>query len=113
MATAELAVAIPALVVVLALALSAVRMGIDAVRAVDAAHLAARIVARGEPAGTARASALEHVPLGSVVVIETGAGRVRVRIVPPAPPMVAAMGIHPRTAIAHARMEAEPPPRAS
>jgi hypothetical protein len=85
MVTAELAVAVPALLVVLALALSAVRLGIDGVRAVDAAHLAARVAARGEAQGAARAEAVRHAPPGSVVVVDVGGAWVRVSVTPPAP----------------------------
>ena len=51
MATAELAVALPSLVLVLALALAALDLGIAQVRCVDAARVGARLLARGEPAG--------------------------------------------------------------
>ena len=50
-ATAELAVALPSLVLVLAVALAAVDLGLAQVRCVDAARLGARLLARGEPQG--------------------------------------------------------------
>jgi len=66
MVTAELAV--------LALGLSAIRLGIDEVRCVDAARLAARALARGDSEGSARALAVTAGPPGaSVVVGSTGA----------------------------------------
>jgi len=74
MVTAELAVAVPVVLVVLALGLSAIRLGIDEVRCVDAARLAARALARGDSEGSARALAVTAGPPGaSVVVGSTGA----------------------------------------
>jgi hypothetical protein len=69
MVTAELAVAVPVVVVVLALGLSAIRLGIDEVRCVDAARLAARALARGDSDGSARALAVTAGPLGASVVV--------------------------------------------
>ena len=74
MVTAELAVAVPVVLAVLALGLSAIRLGIDEVRCVDAARLAARALARGDSEGSARALAVTAGPPGaSVVVGSTGA----------------------------------------
>jgi pectate lyase len=74
MVTAELAVAVPVVVVVLALGLSAIRLGIDEVRCVDAARLAARALARGDSEGSARALAVTAGPAGAAVVVaSTGA----------------------------------------
>ena len=74
MVTAELAVAVPVIVVVLGLGLSAIRLGIDEVRCVDAARLAARALARGDSEPSARALAVSAGPPGaSVVVASTGA----------------------------------------
>lgn len=113
MVTAELAVAVPALLVVLALALSAVRLGIDGVRAVDAAHLAARVAARGEAQGAARAEAVRHAPPGSVVVVDVGGAWVRVKVTPPVPSLLALLGVGAPTGDARARLEASGPGRAS
>ncbi len=93
MVTAELAVAIPVLVAVLALALSAVRLGLDRVRVVDAAHVAARLAARGETPLAARAAALRAAPRGAEVSIAPGAGWVRVTVRAPAPPVLAGLGL--------------------
>jgi hypothetical protein len=71
MVTAELAVAVPVVVVVLALGLSAIRLGIDEVRCVDAARLAARALARGDSDGSARALAATAGPLGASVVVRS------------------------------------------
>ena len=51
MVTAELAVAIPAVVLVLAMCLAGVTAGIDQIRCVDAARVAARSAARGDTPG--------------------------------------------------------------
>lgn len=106
MATAELAVAIPVLVAVLALALAAVRLGTDRIRAVDAAHVGARVVARGEPASRGRDEAVRHAADGSVVEVTVDAGTVRVTVTPPLPPVLAVLGVPvPTAASATARLE--------
>ncbi len=64
MVTAELAVAVPALLLVLAVALSAVQLGIDRVRCVDAAQAGARLLARGEPEAAVRAAVRPARPAG-------------------------------------------------
>lgn len=74
MATAELAVVLPVLVLVVALAVTAIRAGIDQIRLVDAARLAARSLARGDPPGQAVALAGRGAPEGARVSVEfTGA----------------------------------------
>jgi hypothetical protein len=80
MVTAELAVAMPAVVVVLLLALAAVRLGIDEVRCVDAARLAARALARGDPAAVAAAAAARAAPGGAVVALRSGGDEVGVEV---------------------------------
>jgi hypothetical protein len=69
MVTAELALAVPVVVVVLAVGLAAIRVGVDQVRCVDAARLAARALARGDGEGSARALAVTAGPPGAVVVL--------------------------------------------
>jgi hypothetical protein len=69
MVTAELAVAIPVVVVVLALGLSAVRLGIDEIRCVDAARLAARALARGDSEAVARSAAASAAPAGADIAL--------------------------------------------
>ncbi len=70
MATAELAMALPVLVLVLAGVLSAVSVGAARVRMEDAAREAARAAARDDPAAAARALAV--APGGRVRVSRTG-----------------------------------------
>lgn len=79
-ATAEIAVALPALVLVLATALAAVRLGIDQVRCVDASGTAARLLARGEAGEVARSRALAVAPEGARLVVAFGPDTVRVTV---------------------------------
>jgi hypothetical protein len=80
MVSAELAAAVPALLVVLVLAMSAVRLGIDEVRCVDAARLAARALARGEPEGSARALAVRAGPPGLTLAMSATGQEVVVKV---------------------------------
>ncbi|HOA58042.1 MAG: hypothetical protein IPI13_09895 [Actinomycetales bacterium] len=72
MATAEFAVALPAVVLVLVVALSAIGAGIDQIRCVDAARLAARALARGDSQGAAAALARGAAPSGASVTLSAG-----------------------------------------
>jgi Flp pilus assembly protein TadG len=74
MVTAELAAALPVLVLVLAVALSALSVGDAQVRVQDAAREAARAAARGDP-GQARALAERAVP-GIAVTFRTAGDEV-------------------------------------
>ena len=60
MVTAELAVAIPSVVLVLALCLVAAKAAVDQIRCVDAARVASRAAARGDDPARVRALALER-----------------------------------------------------
>ena len=80
MVTAELAVAIPSVVLVLALCLVAVKAGIDQIRCVDAARIGSRSAARGDDAGTVRALAARAAPDGARVQVDAGAQGVRVTV---------------------------------
>lgn len=80
MASAELAAAIPALLVVLVVSVSAVRLGIDEVRCVDAARLAARALARGDSEASARALASRAGPPGAGVVVGGTGGEISVEV---------------------------------
>jgi Flp pilus assembly protein TadG len=71
MVTAELACALPVLVVLMAVAVSAVTVAGQAVRAQDAARELARAAARGDPAG--RALAAQLAP-SSVSTVSTAGG---------------------------------------
>lgn len=79
MVTAELAVALPALVLVLALALGVLAVGTTRLRCADAARVAVRLAARGEPPATVRAAAAGVA--GDVTVRVSGtAGTVTVEV---------------------------------
>ncbi|MER7073245.1 TadE family type IV pilus minor pilin [Terrabacter sp. NPDC000476] len=80
MVTAELAVAIPAVVLVLALCLVAVGAAVDQIRCVDAARLAVRAAARGDTVAHVRALAAEAAPAGATVAVSARAGTVRVSV---------------------------------
>ncbi len=70
--TAEAAVALPSLLVVLALAVAVV-VGVGAqLRCVDAARAAARVVARGDGDALARSAATAVAPRGATVRIRRG-----------------------------------------
>jgi len=80
MVTAELAVAVPVVVMVLAMGLAAIRVGVDQVRCVDAARLAARALARGDSEASARAVASTAGPPGAVVAVSSGGAEVSVHV---------------------------------
>jgi Flp pilus assembly protein TadG len=87
MVTAELAVALPALVVVLVAALYGVALVTAQLRCADAAAVAARLAARGDDAATVRSTALASAPSGARLGIATTAttvtATVAVTIEPP------------------------------
>lgn len=80
-ATAELAAALPVLVLLLAVALGAVGAVTAQLRCVDAAREGARAAARGEPAARAAGVAGQVAPPGAQVVVGPGgAGMVAVTV---------------------------------
>lgn len=79
-ATAEAAVALPALITVLALAVGAVVTVSGQLRCVDAARDGARVAARGDSDATARRTALDVAPRGAEVVVEHRGQQVRVTV---------------------------------
>ncbi|MFC8504434.1 TadE family type IV pilus minor pilin [Pedococcus sp. NPDC057267] len=70
MATVELAVAVPAVVLCLLMGLGAVRAVTDQVRCTDAARAAVRAAARGDSPGSAVALGRRLAPPGSTVTVE-------------------------------------------
>jgi len=70
--TAELAVALPAVVVVIVLAVAALSAAGQGVRLEQAAAQAARLAARGESAADARTAALRLVPGATVTITPDG-----------------------------------------
>jgi hypothetical protein len=84
MATVELAVAMPSILLVLGLGLTALSAGADQVRCVDAARATARLAARGEPAPQALAAGRRLAPSGADIRITTGSDEVSVVVTAPA-----------------------------
>jgi hypothetical protein len=67
MVSAELALAIPTVVAVLVLGLSAVEVGVDKVRCVQAAGLGARELVRGDADAKVRSDVARAAPTGATV----------------------------------------------
>ena len=80
MATAELTVVLPTLVLVIAAALTMISIVLAQLRCVDAAREAARSAARGEPAAVVRSAASRAAPAGANVEIRAAAEEVRVTV---------------------------------
>jgi hypothetical protein len=80
MVTAELAVAIPSLVLVLGFCLVAVNAAVDQIRCVDAARIASRAAARGDAPGRVQQLAVQAAPAGARVSVVGVDGGVRVTV---------------------------------
>lgn len=80
MVTAELAIVIPALVAVLALCLSGLGLAVDQLRCVDAARIAVRAAARGEPPEVVEQIARQVAPPAASVEVTPGVDTVVVTI---------------------------------
>ena len=80
MVTAELAVAIPSVVLVLAMCLVAVGAGVDQIRCVDAARLASRAAARGDDPAKVHALAAQAAPSGARVAVGPAGDGIRVTV---------------------------------
>ena len=78
MVSAELALTIPSVLLVLAICLTALSLGVDQVRCEDAARVAARAASRGEATDAVRDAALQRAPQGASVAVEEDAVGVRV-----------------------------------
>lgn len=91
-ATAELAMALPSLVVVLLLALQVLLAVAAQLRCVDAAAVAARAAARGEPDAVVVDAAEAVAPDGASVAVERVDGQVRVRVAASVRPFGSALG---------------------
>ncbi|MGN6475218.1 MAG: TadE family type IV pilus minor pilin [Mycobacteriales bacterium] len=81
MVTAEFAVALPSLVLVVAAALGGVVLVTDQMRCVDAASTAARLAARGESLTTVRAAVARLAPHGAVVEVTSAPTTVTATVV--------------------------------
>jgi len=88
MATAELAMTVPAVLMVLALCLSALTLAVDQIRCVDAARAAARAASRGEDMAQVHRVARALTPAGSEVSVTWVGDPDAVRVVVTAPARV-------------------------
>lgn len=103
MVTAEIAVALPALVLALTLGLGAVAAVTDHLRCVDAARTGARLLARGEDADRVRHEVALQAPRGARIVLEAGEGNVRVDVSADLPAVLSILGARATPhAVAHA-----------
>jgi hypothetical protein len=81
MVTAEFAVVLPAVVLVLALSLGALGLALDQIRCVDAARAGARAAARGDSPGAVILVVGRAAPTDAVVSLSTSGDLVRVSVV--------------------------------
>lgn len=101
--------ALPTLVLVLAVALAAVDLGLAQVRCVDAARLGARLLARGESEGSALSAARAAAPDGASIAVSTSGSRVTVVVTGTVPATLQAVGALPTpVASAQALLEVAP-----
>jgi len=105
--TAETATALPALALLLAMALWAVSAAGAQVRCTDAARLGARAAARGEPLAWVRAVTGRAAPAGARVTVGRDASVTRVAVAAPVPPPLAG-GLRVLVVSANAVAETEP-----
>ena len=80
MVTAELAVALPAVVLVALIVFSGLQVALTQLRCRDAAAVAARLTARGESAATVTAAMSSTAPAGSHLVVRRDGQLVQVRV---------------------------------
>ncbi|HKJ12373.1 MAG TPA: TadE family type IV pilus minor pilin [Ornithinimicrobium sp.] len=105
MVTAELAVAIPGVLVVLALCLGALALAVDQIRCVDAARAAARAASRGQDEAQVQQLVRSLVPAGSTVSV-TGLAPDAVQVRVTAPPRLPWLpGVPQAASIAQAPLE--------
>ncbi|MBO1766127.1 TadE family type IV pilus minor pilin [Allobranchiibius sp. GilTou38] len=83
MVSAELAVALPAVVFVMLVALGALMVGVDQIRCTDAARVATRAAARGDPVDAVRRDGTRAAPPGSSVAVQPDGDLVRVTVTTP------------------------------
>lgn len=103
MVSAELALAIPVALLVLALCLSGIGLALDHVRTAEAARAGARAAARGETTTAVVALVAEVAPDGSTIHVEIGEGRAVVTVT--APPRGWLPGVPPATATSVGALE--------
>lgn len=109
MVTAEIAVALPAFVLVLTLGLGAVTAMTDHLRCVDAARTGARLLARGDAVEEVRRQVEEQAPADARIALRVGPDSVRVDVSADLPRVLAGLGVGARPhGVAHAVPE-DPP----
>jgi hypothetical protein len=112
MVTAEFAVVLPAVVLVLALSLGALGLALEQIRCVDAAAAGARAAARGDSPAAVTLVANRAAPSGAVVSVGTSGDLVRVSVV--SRPRVAASllpaWLHASSTASAALESSQPPP---
>lgn len=94
MATAEFAVVLPSVVLVLVVAWSALAAATDQVRCLDAARATARLLARGDASESALAAGRRLAPAGAVLTVRRSPVDVEVEVVGLPPPGLAWLGSH-------------------
>jgi hypothetical protein len=107
MVTAEVAVALPALVLVLAVALWAVKIAATQVTCTDAARSGARAAARGESLPAVRTRVAQALPPGARIEVQRDGETTRVEIVVSIPAPIAS-GLPSLLVKAHATAATEP-----
>lgn len=107
MVTAEIAVALPSLVLITAVALWGLALASVQLTCTDAARTGARAAARGESLDAVRDLVVKAVPAGSTVRVTRNQATVRVDVSTPVKPPAAA-GLATLTVHAHAVAAAEP-----
>ncbi len=109
MVTAEIAVALPALVLVLTLGLGAVGAVVDHLRCVDAARTGARLLARGEPVDEVREEVARQSPNGARISLVVAPDSVQADVSADLPGVLSALGVRTRPhGVAHAVPEVVP-----
>jgi hypothetical protein len=107
MVTAEIAAALPALVLVLTLGLGAVAAVTDHLRCVDAARTGARLLARGETVDQVRPEVARRAPDDARISLEVGDDTIEVEVSADPPRVLSAVGVRTRPrGVAHALREA-------
>lgn len=111
MVTAEFAVAIPALLIVLVLALSAVTAAMDQLRCIDAARATARALARGDSTGEALELGRPLAPAAAEFTFGGSAATVEVSVRGRAPAALGWLGstATPQSSAVAAREDADAP----
>lgn len=108
MATAEFAVALPAVVIVLVIAMSGIMTVVAQARCADAARVAVRELARGESTSQVLAVARTVAPDGAHITTAASGEWVRVDVSVGTPPLLRRLGL-PRTVSATSVTVAESP----